>query len=113
MNKTLLTLAAVAVLAIAGPWMITSIVEYLQRTHQSAPVPRGTSERIQAQRASLDEPAPSRRLLGEVFIKPVACSGRSFEPEGRQLRAHFTISQHGADLPVPLISGLLRHGRAR
>jgi flagellar biosynthetic protein FliQ len=30
-------IAAVAVLAIAGPWMITSIVEYLQRTLQSLP----------------------------------------------------------------------------
>jgi flagellar biosynthetic protein FliQ len=30
-------LAAVAVLAVAGPWMITSIVEYLQRTLQSIP----------------------------------------------------------------------------
>lgn len=30
-------IAAVAVLAIAGPWMITSVVEYLQRTLQSIP----------------------------------------------------------------------------
>jgi flagellar biosynthesis protein FliQ len=30
-------LAAVAVLAIAGPWMLTSIVEYLQRTIQAIP----------------------------------------------------------------------------
>ena len=30
-------IAAVVVLAIAGPWMITSIVEYLQRTLQSIP----------------------------------------------------------------------------
>lgn len=29
--------AAVAVLAIAGPWMLTSIVEYIQRTLQSIP----------------------------------------------------------------------------
>jgi flagellar biosynthetic protein FliQ len=29
--------AAVAVLAIAGPWMISSIVEYLQRTLQMIP----------------------------------------------------------------------------
>ena len=29
--------AAVAVLAIAGPWMLTSLVEYLQRTLQSIP----------------------------------------------------------------------------
>jgi flagellar biosynthetic protein FliQ len=29
--------AAVAVLAIAGPWMLTSIVEYLQRTLQAIP----------------------------------------------------------------------------
>lgn len=29
--------AAVAVLAIAGPWMLTSIVEYLQRTIQAIP----------------------------------------------------------------------------
>lgn len=30
-------IAAVAVLAIAGPWMLSSIVEYLQRTLQSIP----------------------------------------------------------------------------
>ncbi len=30
-------LTAVAVLAVAGPWMITSIVEYLQRTLQMIP----------------------------------------------------------------------------
>ena len=30
-------LAAFAVLAIAGPWMLTSIVDYLQRTLQSIP----------------------------------------------------------------------------
>ena len=30
-------LAAVAVLAVAGPWMLTSLVEYLQRTLQSIP----------------------------------------------------------------------------
>ena len=30
-------LAAVAVLAVAGPWMISSIVEYLQRTLQMIP----------------------------------------------------------------------------
>jgi flagellar biosynthetic protein FliQ len=30
-------LGAVAVLAIAGPWMLTSLVEYLQRTLQSIP----------------------------------------------------------------------------
>ena len=29
--------AAVAVLAIAGPWMLTSLVEYLQRTLQAIP----------------------------------------------------------------------------
>ena len=29
--------AAVAVLAIAGPWMLTSLVEYIQRTLQSIP----------------------------------------------------------------------------
>ena len=29
--------AAVAVLAIAGPWMLTSLVEFLQRTLQSIP----------------------------------------------------------------------------
>ena len=28
-------IAAVAVLAIAGPWMLTTLVEYLQRTLQS------------------------------------------------------------------------------
>ena len=30
-------LAAVAVLAIAGPWMLSSLVEYLQRMLQSIP----------------------------------------------------------------------------
>ena len=30
-------LAAVAVLAIAGPWMLTTLVEYLQRMLQSIP----------------------------------------------------------------------------
>ena len=30
-------LAAVAVLAIAGPWMLTSLVDYLQRTLQAIP----------------------------------------------------------------------------
>ena len=30
-------LGAVAVLAIAGPWMLTSLIEYLQRTLQSIP----------------------------------------------------------------------------
>ena len=30
-------IAAVAVLAIAGPWMLTSLVEYIQRTLQSIP----------------------------------------------------------------------------
>ncbi len=30
-------IAAVAVLAIAGPWMMTTLVEYLQRTLQSIP----------------------------------------------------------------------------
>ena len=29
--------AAVAVLAFAGPWMLTTLVEYLQRTLQSIP----------------------------------------------------------------------------
>ncbi len=29
--------AAVAVLAIAGPWMLTSLVEFVQRTLQSIP----------------------------------------------------------------------------
>jgi flagellar biosynthesis protein FliQ len=29
--------AAVAVLAVAGPWMMTTLVEYLQRTLQSIP----------------------------------------------------------------------------
>ena len=29
--------AAVAVLAIAGPWMLTTLVEYLQRTLQARP----------------------------------------------------------------------------
>ena len=30
-------IGAVAVLAIAGPWMLTSLVEFLQRTLQSIP----------------------------------------------------------------------------
>jgi flagellar biosynthetic protein FliQ len=30
-------IAAVAVLAVAGPWMMTTLVEYLQRTLQSIP----------------------------------------------------------------------------
>jgi flagellar biosynthetic protein FliQ len=30
-------LAAVVVLAIAGPWMLTSLVEYIQRTLQAIP----------------------------------------------------------------------------
>ena len=30
-------LAAVAVLAVAGPWMLTSLVEFLQRTLQAIP----------------------------------------------------------------------------
>ena len=30
-------IAAVAVLVIAGPWMLTSLVEFLQRTLQSIP----------------------------------------------------------------------------
>ena len=30
-------IAAVAVLAFAGPWMMTTLVEYLQRTLQSIP----------------------------------------------------------------------------
>jgi flagellar biosynthetic protein FliQ len=30
-------IAAVATLAIAGPWMMTTLVEYLQRTLQSIP----------------------------------------------------------------------------
>ena len=30
-------LAAVAVLAVAGPWMLTSLVEYLQRMLQAIP----------------------------------------------------------------------------
>jgi flagellar biosynthetic protein FliQ len=29
--------AAVAVLAVAGPWMMTTLVEYLQRTLQAIP----------------------------------------------------------------------------
>jgi flagellar biosynthetic protein FliQ len=29
--------AAVAVLAIAGPWMLTTLVEFVQRTLQSIP----------------------------------------------------------------------------
>ncbi len=30
-------IAAVVVLAVAGPWMLTSLVEYLQRTLQAIP----------------------------------------------------------------------------
>jgi flagellar biosynthetic protein FliQ len=30
-------IAAVAVLAVAGPWMLTPLVEYIQRTLQSIP----------------------------------------------------------------------------
>jgi flagellar biosynthesis protein FliQ len=30
-------IACVAVLAVAGPWMLTTLVEYLQRTLQSIP----------------------------------------------------------------------------
>jgi len=30
-------IAAVAVLAVAGPWMLTTLVEYLQRTLQAIP----------------------------------------------------------------------------
>ena len=33
--------AAVAVLAIAGPWMLTTLVEYLQRTLQAIPTAVG------------------------------------------------------------------------
>ncbi len=33
--------AAVAVLAIAGPWMMTTLVEFLQRTLQSIPLAVG------------------------------------------------------------------------
>jgi len=33
--------AAVGVLAIAGPWMLTSLVEFLQRTLQSIPTAVG------------------------------------------------------------------------
>jgi flagellar biosynthetic protein FliQ len=29
--------AAVATLAVAGPWMLTTLVEYIQRTLQSIP----------------------------------------------------------------------------
>jgi flagellar biosynthetic protein FliQ len=34
-------LATVAVLAIAGPWMMTTLVEYIQRTLQSIPTAVG------------------------------------------------------------------------
>jgi flagellar biosynthesis protein FliQ len=34
-------IGAVAVLAIAGPWMLTTLVEYLQRTLQSIPTSVG------------------------------------------------------------------------
>ena len=34
-------LAAVAVLGIAGPWMLTSLVEYIQRTLQAIPTAVG------------------------------------------------------------------------
>jgi flagellar biosynthetic protein FliQ len=33
--------AAVAVLAVAGPWMMTTLVEYLQRTLQAIPTAVG------------------------------------------------------------------------
>src|SRR3977135_3968958 len=33
--------AAVAVLAVAGPWMLTTLVEYLQRTLQAIPAGAG------------------------------------------------------------------------
>ena len=33
--------AAVAVLAVAGPWMLTTLVEYLQRTLQAIPTVGG------------------------------------------------------------------------
>ena len=33
--------AAVAVLAVAGPWMLSTLVEYLQRTLQSRPAAIG------------------------------------------------------------------------
>jgi len=34
-------LAAVAVIAIAGPWMMTTLVEYIQRTLQAIPTAVG------------------------------------------------------------------------
>ena len=34
-------LGAVAVLAVAGPWMLTTLVEYLQRTLQAIPTAVG------------------------------------------------------------------------
>ena len=34
-------IGAVAVLAIAGPWMLTNLVEYIQRTLQSIPTAVG------------------------------------------------------------------------
>ena len=34
-------IAAVAVLAVAGPWMLTTLVEYLQRTLQAIPAAVG------------------------------------------------------------------------
>ncbi|MCI1193730.1 flagellar biosynthesis protein FliQ [Calidifontimicrobium sp. SYSU G02091] len=34
-------IGAVAVLAVAGPWMMTTLVEYLQRTLQSIPAAVG------------------------------------------------------------------------
>jgi flagellar biosynthetic protein FliQ len=34
-------IAAVVVLAIAGPWMLTSLVEYIQRTLQAIPTAVG------------------------------------------------------------------------
>jgi flagellar biosynthetic protein FliQ len=34
-------LAAVAVMAITGPWMLTSLVEYIQRTLQAIPTAVG------------------------------------------------------------------------
>ena len=53
--------AAVAVLAIAGPWMLTSLVEFLQRTLQSIPTVVGYAAPLAARDAHLHR-GPGPRL---------------------------------------------------
>ena len=55
--------AAVAVLAVAGPWMLTTLVEYLQRTLQSIPQRRRLTAAAPAVDADLHR---SRRSLAWV-----------------------------------------------